>query len=62
MQSITVAHVPTTREERKRMSESFTLRMLGEDVTFTGWQWLDLLTDLHPESPLVERIRTMLQQ
>lgn len=43
------------------LSQRFTLRMLGEYVTLTGWQWLELLDSLKPDSELHERITARLE-
>lgn len=37
-----------------------TLRMLGENITFTGWQWDELLDELREDSDLARRIRERL--
>lgn len=51
-----------TKEDRQRMTQEFTLRMLGQYVTFTGWQWLELLDEMREDSEQAERIRRMLAE
>jgi hypothetical protein len=41
---------------RQRMQEEFSMRLLGEYVTFTGWQWLELLDNLKPSTEMSVRI------
>jgi hypothetical protein len=48
------------RQELRRLRRDFTLRMLGQNVTFTGYEWLDLLESLKDDSTLATRIRDML--
>jgi hypothetical protein len=43
-------------ETRQRMDEEFSMRLLGEYVTFIGWQWLELLDNLKPGTEMAVRI------
>jgi hypothetical protein len=51
-----------TKEARARMRQEFTMRMLGQNVTFTGWQWLELLDELREDSEHAARIRRLLAE
>jgi hypothetical protein len=39
---VSAASITATREARARLTSEWTLRLLGQYVTFTGWQWLEL--------------------
>jgi hypothetical protein len=52
--------MPVAQATRPRMLDRFTLRMLGEDVTFTRSQWLDLVDELRPDGDLRRRIDVLI--
>jgi hypothetical protein len=45
---------------KPKMTDEFTLRMLGDNVTLLRCAWLELLDELRPESETAGRIREML--
>jgi hypothetical protein len=45
---------------RQRMTEEFTIRLLGEYVTLTGWQWIELLDNLKPDTEMSKRISELI--
>lgn len=45
---------------RATLHREHTIRMLGENVTLTGWQWVELLDELRPDSDLARRLRELL--
>lgn len=52
--------MPVAQATRPRMQDRFTLRMLGENVTFTRSQWIELTDELRPDSDLHRRIEDLI--
>ena len=59
------AHLTNEPEARRKLDGAYTMRLLGENMTLTGWKWLelhDLISSITDEGQIQRaRIRARLE-